>query len=255
MNDQFAKDLSVKEMMQQSMGMGMEMQFQLQRIDLCYAMAQVKVFHDAADIVTPFEPTWPNIERVRLRLSLMAEESKETLDGHFGRTVEGQKDPGMSILDGCLDTIVVVAGTMLELGIILPLEAPEILTDPAVYPNPYKVGDAYQIYGLAYTLCNVMYDDYLNSSFTKLKSSTVSRIKHFALHTVKACVDIIEDLQVCPKTAFDIVCAANNRKIASDGKCVKRADGKILKPEGWYGPEAELKVLLDKAVFASTVRG
>jgi hypothetical protein len=83
----------------------------MQPLSLVYAMQKVKVFHDAADIETPDFPTWPSVDRIKLRASLMREESRETLDGHYGRFAKDQTEPGMAILDGCLDTVYVVAGT------------------------------------------------------------------------------------------------------------------------------------------------
>jgi len=43
---------------------------------------------------------------------------------------------------------------------------------------------------------------------------------------------------------FDVVHAANMRKVV-DGVCVLRGDGKIMKPEGWVGPDEDMKKLLD----------
>lgn len=48
----------------------------------------------------------------------------------------------------------------------------------------------------------------------------------------------------CIPEAFSIVHAANMRKLDKDGKVIRREDGKVLKPEGWKGPEEELKLLL-----------
>ena len=46
---------------------------------------------------------------------------------------------------------------------------------------------------------------------------------------------------------WDEVQAANMRKVNSEtGKVTRRPDGKILKPEGWYGPD------IKKAVFGDT---
>lgn len=39
---------------------------------------------------------------------------------------------------------------------------------------------------------------------------------------------------------FDVVHLANMRKVV-DGKVVKDERGKVLKPEGWYGPEQEMR--------------
>merc|ERR1712241_642661 len=42
---------------------------------------------------------------------------------------------------------------------------------------------------------------------------------------------------------FDVVHAANMAKIdPATGKCLKRADGKILKPAGWKAPEVESEI-------------
>lgn len=48
----------------------------------------------------------------------------------------------------------------------------------------------------------------------------------------------------CIPEAFSIVHAANMRKLDKDGKVIRRKDGKVLKPEGWKGPEEELGLLL-----------
>lgn len=36
---------------------------------------------------------------------------------------------------------------------------------------------------------------------------------------------------------FDEVHAANMRKVGPDGKVIRRPDGKVVKPEGWRGPD------------------
>merc|ERR1719428_2657449 len=42
---------------------------------------------------------------------------------------------------------------------------------------------------------------------------------------------------------FDIVHAANMAKIdPSTGKCIKRADGKVMKPAGWKAPDVESEI-------------
>ena len=44
--------------------------------------------------------------------------------------------------------------------------------------------------------------------------------------------------------AFEIVHASNMAKLGPDGKPIRRADGKVLKPEGWVGPTEGLIALL-----------
>lgn len=42
---------------------------------------------------------------------------------------------------------------------------------------------------------------------------------------------------------FEVVHKANMRKIV-DGKVIKNERGKVLKPEGWYGPEEEIEAVV-----------
>jgi predicted HAD superfamily Cof-like phosphohydrolase len=66
---------------------------------------------------------------------------------------------------------------------------------------------------------------------------------------------------VDPQPVFDIVQAANMAKLGADGKPIKRADGKTMKPEGWVAPEplieAEIKRQInefgDGPLYARTV--
>lgn len=46
------------------------------------------------------------------------------------------------------------------------------------------------------------------------------------------------------QAAWDEVHHSNMAKVGPDGKVKRREDGKILKPEGWKGPDLE-KVLID----------
>lgn len=43
---------------------------------------------------------------------------------------------------------------------------------------------------------------------------------------------------------FDIVQECNMNKLGPDGKPIYRDDGKVLKPDGWVGPEEKIKNLL-----------
>lgn len=44
-----------------------------------------------------------------------------------------------------------------------------------------------------------------------------------------------------PQKPFEIVHAANMRKLWPDGKPRWNAEGKVIKPDGWVGPEDELR--------------
>jgi predicted HAD superfamily Cof-like phosphohydrolase len=49
------------------------------------------------------------------------------------------------------------------------------------------------------------------------------------------------------QAVWDEVHAANMRKVGPDGKVVKRADGKILKPAGWYPADVSNALRMDRA--------
>jgi predicted HAD superfamily Cof-like phosphohydrolase len=49
---------------------------------------------------------------------------------------------------------------------------------------------------------------------------------------------------------FEEVHGANMRKLGPDGKPIYREDGKVLKPEGWTGPD-HAKILADLQRFDS----
>ena len=46
---------------------------------------------------------------------------------------------------------------------------------------------------------------------------------------------------------FGVVHAANMRKFV-DGKVIKNERGKVLKPEGWYGPEEEMEKVIARHI-------
>lgn len=45
------------------------------------------------------------------------------------------------------------------------------------------------------------------------------------------------NLGLPPKPVFAAIHAANMRKVQPDGSVLRKADGKIIKPADWYGPE------------------
>jgi predicted HAD superfamily Cof-like phosphohydrolase len=71
-----------------------------------------------------------------------------------------------------------------------------------------------------------------------------------AVDTIVVCIGLIRSMGINPNDAWNAVHGANMRKVV-DGKVYRRADGQIGKPPGWYGPENELKLMLDRAGFES----
>jgi len=92
----------------------------------------------------------------------------------------------------------------------------------------------------------------VNSEFDELEASLS---QEDPVKKVVEQYDAIVDMLVyladgCVKKAFNIddvfsvVHAANMRKII-DGKVIKNERGKVLKPEGWYGPEEEMGKVIE----------
>lgn len=69
-----------------------------------------------------------------------------------------------------------------------------------------------------------------------------------AVDTIVVCIGLIRSMGINPNEAWNAVHGANMRKVV-DGQVYRRADGQIGKPPGWYGPENELKGMLDRAGF------
>lgn len=65
-----------------------------------------------------------------------------------------------------------------------------------------------------------------------------------AVDSIVVALGLLHSLGVDPDKAWDIVHAANMRKVV-DGKVYRREDNQIGKPPGWTGPEPELKLLVD----------
>lgn len=67
-------------------------------------------------------------------------------------------------------------------------------------------------------------------------------------HDLEGVIDALQDLKyviygyelrlgIATEEHFAEVHSANMRKLGPDGKPIRRADGKIIKPEGWTGPD------------------
>lgn len=67
-----------------------------------------------------------------------------------------------------------------------------------------------------------------------------------AIDCIVVCIGFLLSLGIDPDKAWAAVHAANMRKVI-DGKVYRRPDGQIGKPPGWYGPEDELRHLVEAA--------
>ena len=72
--------------------------------------------------------------------------------------------------------------------------------------------------------------------------------------TIVVCLGALWSLGIDPAKAWDAVHAANMRKVdGSLGPVVKRPDGQVGKPDGWFGPEHDLTSLVAQ-LFAKPAR-
>lgn len=67
-----------------------------------------------------------------------------------------------------------------------------------------------------------------------------------AVDLIVVAIGFLQSLGIPPGKAWDIVHAANMRKVV-DGHVYRRPDGQIGKPPGWTGPEPELTRLIAMA--------
>ncbi|MDR0248988.1 MAG: hypothetical protein LBI44_04970 [Oscillospiraceae bacterium] len=73
-------------------------------------------------------------------------------------------------------------------------------------------------------------DEFLEAADIPGQADAMTDLIYFALGT-------LVQMGVRPQALFNIVHAANMRKLHPDGKPRRRADGKVVKPEGWQDPE------------------
>lgn len=69
-----------------------------------------------------------------------------------------------------------------------------------------------------------------------------------AVDTIVVAIGFLHSIGVNPDRAWDIVHAANMRKVIN-GKVYRRDDNQIGKPPGWHGPEKELSELVREVMI------
>ena len=95
----------------------------------------------------------------------------------------------------------------------------------------------------------------VNDELEELEEAIPEDSDDFGIEDLVGQQDAIVDLlyyvaDVCVRQGWNIdpiferVHAANMRKIV-DGKVIKNTQGKVLKPENWFGPEEEIKEIIE----------
>lgn len=67
------------------------------------------------------------------------------------------------------------------------------------------------------------------------------------MDTIVVLLGLVRSMGLPAEALWDVVAKKNLEKIGEDGKVTRRADGKILKPEGWTPPEPELLAIIEEA--------
>lgn len=75
--------------------------------------------------------------------------------------------------------------------------------------------------------------EFLTASTLEDQNDALGDLKYFVIGTETL-------MGVEPENIFNLIHAANMRKVVN-GKVLRNEQGKIVKPEGWYGPEEEIR--------------
>ena len=59
------------------------------------------------------------------------------------------------------------------------------------------------------------------------------------------------EMGVPPDEAFSAVHSANLRKLGADGRPLLSSEGRIIKPDGWTGPETDIRDFLARLAFST----
>lgn len=172
-----------------------------------YECDAVAKFHLACDVPVRDEPNKPVIQdaEIRLRLRLVNEEVRETLVALANGDV-------VELADGLMDTMVVTAGTCVQLG-----ARPSV--DHAVSAAIALMQGAHQTFTSA------------------VQAGNWEEIRVGAECVHLACLGICAMFGIPYRAVFDAVHESNMAKVGPDGKVVKDAGGKILKPTQWPDPQ------------------
>lgn len=173
-----------------------------------YECKAVADFHRACDVPVREEVNKPAIrdEEIRLRLRLCNEEPRELMQALVaGDLVE--------VADGIADTMVVTAGTCVQLGVYPQAEH-------AAAAAISLVQGAHEVLTKAIAATN--FDDLAQSA----------EIMHIV------CMGVAAVFGVPYRSVFDVVHESNMAKVdPSTGKVVKDKGGKVLKPTQWPQPK------------------
>jgi len=199
--------------------------------------ADVAAFHKACDV--PFGNGDVIPEFVDLRRSLVNEEHDELIEAYESRNAT-------VFVDSIADLNYVLAGTVLVFGLFDENAQQDVNN---MYFRPYKTivtRDTKSI--IKSTILdlrtlnagfNAALDKKANIWLARIIDSYMGVLSSLAFHTNAPYNDV-----------WNLVQSANMAKVDSvTGKVKRREDGKILKPDGWIAPDAEIKKVIETSGF------
>lgn len=93
----------------------------------------------------------------------------------------------------------------------------------------------------------IRYWDISNGSLERPSTTHAVTIVDGVMDTIVVLLGLVRSMGLPAEALWDVVAKKNLEKIGEDGKVTRRADGKILKPEGWTPPEPELLAIIEEA--------
>ncbi len=181
---------------------------------------KVAEFHRAFDILIADRPTLPDADTRALRMKLLDEEHKEILEAD-------SRNHLVDIASELADLIYIACGTSVTYGIV-PFAAQNtvLFTDPT-FSRPL----------LPHEACRAYWRDRLNLAYAACIDAENTNDLGLIAHTLGDIITVAFNMASTHGlplvSVFNAIHDANMKKLGPDGKPIRRADGKVIKPEGW----------------------
>ena len=192
-------------------------------------------FHRSFGATTNTTPTVPSEKDRGMRHSLVTEEVGETEEALIAENFP-------EFVDGCIDSLYVLVGTNVTYGLETVEPKYGVPSAPPAFPDKE---------------CKLLISDILHG-MKRIASISLGQadglVQESWLPSVQFCMnklisDCLSILYLCNVDAMHVfaeVHLANMRKLGPDGLPIHRADGKVMKPEGWKPPDIQ-RVLDEQA--------
>lgn len=199
--------------------------------------ADVAAFHKACDV--PFGSGHVDPEFVELRRSLVNEEHDELIEAYESRNAT-------VFVDSIADLNYVLVGTALVFGILNEENKQDINNS---YSIPWKNRITVSTKPI---VTSAILD--LHTFKAAFNAALDKRANIWLAHVIQNYMTVLSILSYHTNAPYNdvwnLVQKANMAKVDSvTGKVKRREDGKILKPDGWAAPDAEIKKVIETSGF------